>query len=331
MNKKVSIVTIGGGTGSYVVLRALKNLANISITSLVTTVDDGGIARKERDEFGLLLQSDLRKAIVALSPEDEESTLRELFTYRFDKGTGLEGVTLGNLIMAALSDLEGSQHIAIKKIQKLLNIQGKVVPITKDKTNILIELEDGKQIFGETSLDNVFWDGKKHIKKLQLVPKAKISKQAAKAIKDADFIFITPGDLYGSIIVNFCTQGFKSAIKESRAKLVYTCNLFTKYGQTYGYGALDHIKDLEKYMLKKIDIVILNSGSYHSESLVAYAKENAQPVVYNKNDLGDYKVYLADLLIGDTYSSQKGDKIARSLIRHDSKALKEVYREILNN
>lgn len=327
--KTINVVTIGGGTGSHTVLKALKKIEGINIEALVTTADDGGVARKERDEFGLLPQSDVRKAILALAPEDEESTIRELFNYRFDRGVGLEGVTLGNLILTALSDIKGSQREAIEKIQSILDIKGKVIPITEDKTNILITLSDNKQIFGEASLDNVFWDGKKRIKNIELVPKAKIAKKAARAIKNADFIFITPGDLYGSVIVNFKTKGFDKAISQSNAKIVYTCNLFTKFGQTYEYDVKKHLKDIEKHLGKKADILVLNNGKYSYKSLIAYSREKANPVTYDLTKLGKYKVYVADLLVKEIYTEQKGDKLTRSLVRHDPGALEAVYKEIL--
>ena len=245
-----NVVTVGGGTGSYVVLKALREIPNINITALLTTADDGGIAKKERDEFGILPQSDIRKALVALADTDKNNTLRELFTYRFSKGLGFEGTTLGNLILTALSEIKGNQYLAIKEIEKILNINGNVIPTTIENTNLLVTLEDGKEILGETNLDNVFWDGKLKIKNMQLFPKPKLFKDAKKAILSADYLIINPGDLYGSIIPNFIIEGFSKAVKNSDARIIYVCNVVTKYGQTYKYKALDHIKDLEKYLNK---------------------------------------------------------------------------------
>lgn len=326
-----NVVTIGGGTGSFVVLSALKNLPNVKITALVTTADDGGIARIERDQFGILPQSDLRKAIVALADNNENAILRKLFTYRFANGIGFEGNTLGNLILAALTDIRKNQRTAIKDVSKLLKIRGSVEPITLDKTNILITLSGNKQIFGETNLDNPFWDGTKKIKNIQLIPSPKISPHANKKIENADYIFITPGDLYGSVIVNFAVPGVAKAIKKSKAKIVYTCNLVTKYGQTYNYNANDHVTDIQKYLKKKIDIVVLNKGKIDSKTLINYAKEKSAPVTFKLQDFKNTKIYLTDLVDNNQIKAEKGDKLARSIIRHDPKKLQDVYKKIIFN
>ena len=327
--EKIKVVTIGGGTGSFIVLKALKRIKEVSITAVVTTADDGGVAKKERDEFGILPQSDVRKALIALSDEKTNSLIREIFTYRFSKGLGIEGTTLGNLILAALTDIKGSQYKAIEEIEKLLQIKGKVIPITLDKTNILVTLENNYQILGETNLDNVFWDGTKKIKNIELIPRAKIFNKASIQIKKADYIFLPPGDLFGSIIVNFRVEGFKKAIKKSKAKVVYTINLVTKYGQSYDFDAKEPIDEIEKYLNKRIDIIIINSSKLPKDALVEYAKENSYPVSYNLDNLREYKVFTADLISTEIKKQDRADKIKRSIVRHDAKALSQIYKKIL--
>lgn len=323
------VVTVGGGTGSFVVLQALRKIEDIEISALLTTADDGGIAKKERDEFGILPQSDIRKALVALADTNKNKTLRQLFTYRFSKGLGFEGATLGNLILLALSEIKGSQYAAIKEIEKILNIQGNVIPTTIDNTNLLITLEDGKEIFGETNLDTVFWDGTKRIKNIQLIPRATIFKDAKKALEQAEYIIINPGDLYGSVICNFVVSGFDKTIKKSKAKIVFICNLVTKYGQAYKYNVEDFVTDIEKYLGKKIDILILNNGKFTTEQLVSYAKEKSEPVTYNLKNLNKYKIYTTNLISQDIPTKAKGDKLERSLVRHNSQALYEVLKKVL--
>ncbi|MBP7859692.1 uridine diphosphate-N-acetylglucosamine-binding protein YvcK [Patescibacteria group bacterium] len=327
---ETNIVTIGGGTGTFVVLQALKELENVKLTALVTTADDGGIAKKEKDEFGVLPQSDVRKALIALSDEKENKIIRELFMYRFSKGVGIEGATLGNLLLTALTEILGDQFRAIEMAEKMLNIKGRVIPITLDKTNILITLENNQEIFGETSLDNVYWEGTQKIKNIDLVPKAKIFKNASDAVKNANYIFIPPGDLYGSIIVNFRVKGFLEALKRSKAKIIYTCNLVTKYGQTSGFGAKNHLNELEKYLGKKVDIVVLNTESINPKILVEYTKEKSEQVTYNIKELEEYKIYASDLVNDEVEQKQKGDKQNRNLLRHDINALTRIYKKILN-
>lgn len=324
-----SVVTVGGGTGSYVVLQALTKVKNINITALVTTADDGGIAKKERDEFGILPQSDIRKAIIALANKSKNKTLRELFTYRFSKGIGFEGATLGNLILTALCELKGSQYNAIKEIEKIFNIKGKVIPTTLDTTNILIKLSNNQEIFGETNLDTVFWNGKLKIKNIQLIPTPKIFIEAEKAIKNANFIIINPGDLYGSIIPNLVIKGFSEAVQQSNSKIVYICNLVTKFGQTYNYDVKDHIKDIEKYLSKKIDIVIVNNQKFTSFQAVSYLKENSEPVKLNLNSLNKYKVYATNLISEKQVAPAKGDKLKRSTVRHSVPSLTKVLDKVI--
>lgn len=324
-----NVVTVGGGTGSYVVLQALAKIKKISITALVTTADDGGIAKKERDEFGILPQSDIRKAIIALADKNKNRTLRELFTYRFSKGLGFEGATLGNLILTALCELKGSQYNAIKEIEKIFNIKGKVIPTTLDTTNILIKLSNNQEIFGETNLDTVFWNGKLKIKNISLIPTPKIFIEAEKALKNANYLIINPGDLYGSIMPNIIIKGFTQALKHVNCKIIYICNLVTKYGQTYNYDVKEHIKDIEKYLDKKIDIIGVNNQNFTTDQVITYLKENSEPVKLNLNKLRRYKVYATNLISDQEVKQVKGDKLKRSTVRHSVKTLTKVLKKVL--
>lgn len=323
------VVTVGGGTGSYVVLQALKNIDNINITALLTTADDGGIAKKERDEFGILPQSDIRKALIALADTNKNATLRKLFTYRFTKGLGFKGATLGNLILVALTEIKGNQFAAIKEIEKIFNIKGEIIPTTLDSTNLLLKLQNNQEIFGETNLDTVFWNGKLKIKKLSLIPTPKIYIKAKTALIKADYIIINPGDLYGSVISNIAIDGFAEAVKKSKAKIIYICNLVTKYGQTNNYDVKQHLVDLEKYLNKKIDLVIVNNQKFTSQQIIAYLKEKSEPVKLNLEKLNKYKVYATNLISEEKIEKQKGDKLPRSFVRHSIPALKNVLVKIL--
>lgn len=326
-----NVVTVGGGTGSYIVLQALAKIKSINIAALVTTADDGGIAKKERDEFGILPQSDIRKAIIALADKGKNKTLRELFTYRFTKGLGFEGTTLGNLILTALSEIKGSQYNAITEIEKIFGIKGKVIPTTLDATNILIELSNKQEIFGETNLDTVFWNGNLRIKNISLIPTPKIFNEAEKALKKANYIIINPGDLYGSIISNIAVKGFSKAVLKSHAKLIYICNLVTKYGQTSNYDVKQHLVDLEKYLNKKIDIVVVNNQKFTSQQIIDYLKEKSEPVKLNLEKLNKYKVYAANLISDEKIEKQKGDNLPRSFVRHSVPVLTNVLSKIIED
>lgn len=328
--KKLSspkIVCIGGGTGTFVALKGLKHYTH-ELSAIVSMSDSGGSNKRIRDEFGLLPTSDLRQCYVALSDENGGAgVLRKLFMYRFTKGQGISGMTFGNLFMAALSDILGSQEKAIKETGKILRIQGSVIPVTFTKTNLNAEYEDGTTADEEHFIDEPTHDGKTKITKVFLKPEAKSNPEAIKAIQNADMIVLGPGDLFTSVIPNLLVTGIAEAIKKSSAKKVYVMNLMTKFGQTYNFTALDHIKALETYLNQKINFVLINTKNLPENVLKVYAKYHELPVVDNLPKKSYYQVVRADVASGKNISRAAGDVLVRSLIRHDSGKL---ARSIIN-
>jgi len=316
------IVVIGGGTGTFTVLSGLKRFRNVELTAIVSMADSGGCNRILRDDFGLLPTSDIRQCLVALVNVNGDGDLwRKLFSYRFDKGVGISGMTFGNLFMAALSDILGSQTEAIKKTGEILKIKGKILPVSLDDVQLLATYENDSQIVGEHFIDEPKKEhnGKLHIKNLKTVPKGKVNSEAVLEIKRADFIILGPGDLYTSILANLVISGLSEAIVNSKAKLLYIVNLMTKYGQTYKMTASDHAKEIEKYLggkKERIDYVIINSGKIKEEILKKYQKENAD-AVYDDLEKTHYKVIKTDLLSSLLHQKISGDILKRSLIRHD--------------
>ncbi len=308
-----NIVVIGGGTGSYTVLKGLKEYAKeglCSITAVVTTMDSGGDTGRLRDEYGVLPPGDLRRCLVALSEETE--LMKELFQYRFPKGS-LEGRSFGNLFLTALADITGSDEESIKETSKILKIRGKVLPVTLDNVDLCAILEDGSVICGETNIDIPKHNPDLKIEKAYLDPKARAYKDTLKAIKNADSIVIGPGDLYTSIIPNLLVEGVSDAIRLSNAKKIYVCNLMTKYGETNNYTATDHIKTIERYLGKGvIGSVIVNSGKASKEALKEYVKEKAYQVDYNAQEI--YDLGIKEVVEADVMSK-------KILIRHDSKKI----------
>ena len=152
MNKMPKVVTIGGGTGSYTSLRGLKRFP-LRLTAIVNMIDDGGSSGILRDELGVLPPGDVRQCLVALS--ESSALLRKMFNYRFEEG-GLKGHSFGNIFLSALEKETGSMKKAISEVGKVLNIKGKVVPVTFTKTaQLCVDLADGKTIVGETHIDEV--------------------------------------------------------------------------------------------------------------------------------------------------------------------------------
>src|SRR3989344_2157203 len=153
LHNQVKVVVVGGGTGTFTILSGLKKYPQLDLSVIVSMMDDGGSNRVIRDEFGLLPTSDIRQCIVALSEEKPGDLLRKLFSYRYNAGTGISGMTFGNLFMAALTDIYGNQQIAIKKTCEFLDVKGKVIPVTFDKSHLVARYENGKQVMGEHDID----------------------------------------------------------------------------------------------------------------------------------------------------------------------------------
>jgi uncharacterized cofD-like protein len=320
MESSTKIVTIGGGTGTHTVLSGLKKYP-FDLTAIVTVADSGGSTGRLRDEFGALPVGDFRMALTALAATDEEADiLRELFLYRFNKGKdGLRGHNFGNLFLVAMADVLGSYEKAIEYASKILRINGTVVPITSAPVDLCAEYEDGSILEEEAVIDEPAegFNGKQRIVDLWIQPNLSITKEAMRAILEAEFIVLGPGDLYTSIFPNLVVKGTKAAIKKSRAKIIYVVNLITKYGQTYKFTARDHVDEITKYLEKSPDFVLVNSIELPERILKKYKEEKNFPVKDNLKKKEDFEVIRADVLVPREIQKREGDAVRRSLIRHD--------------
>lgn len=330
MNKKV--VVIGGGTGTYTALMGLKKYPILDLSVIVTMTDSGGSNRVIRDEFGLLPTSDLRQCMVALASDESDKLLRDLFTYRYSAGTGISGMTFGNLFMAALTDIYGSQEKAIKNTCELLHVGGQIIPVTYDNCHLVARYENGKQVLGEHYIEEpTDEDGEFNIVELEVFPKARANAKAITAIKNADLIVLGPGDLYTSILCNLVVGGVKEALKRSKAKKVYVLNLMTKFGQTNNLTAMGHIKEVEKYLGPGVlDYVLVNKAdSIPPKILRRYKEERAALVKDNLDNSVKSKIVRVSLISNKVYEKPKSDKLKRSLIRHDSTKLAKAIVSLL--
>lgn len=328
---KKKVVVIGGGTGTTAVLHGLKKYDDLCLSVIVSMTDDGGSNAVVRDEFGFLPLSDLRKSIIALSGT-RNGILRDVFTYRFDKGNGLKEHTLGNLIMMGLSEMTGSEVGAIEAAGKLFNVKGNIIPVTLDDVRLMVEYEDGTKVKGEHLIDEPEKkNADKRIKKFYTTPKAKAYKEAAKAIREADYIIAGPGDLYTSTLANIVVEGIPEAIKRNKGKFIFINNLMTKKGQTHGMRSSDIVAEITKYAKRKPDLVLLNSKKISNRVLKKYAGKDEHEIEDDINDKEvDYKVVRASVIADQEIASVKGDSLIRSIIRHDNVKLgKILYHKII--
>jgi len=264
------IICIGGGTGTFTLLNGLKNYTD-NLVALVSMADDGGSSGKLRDEYGILPPGDIRRCLIALSDDEKAKILRELFEVRFDK---IGNHNFGNLFLLALEKLTGSSALAIKEAEKILNVKGRVIPISVDNTRVSAELESGEVINGQT---NVSYNSTSKIKNLFLKPEAFIYIDARKELEsltEKDKIVICPGDLYGSIIPNFLIKGVKEAVANSKARKIYVCNLVTKQG-THGFKASNFVNEIERYLGCKLDVVICNTKQPSGRVVDKYKGEDS--------------------------------------------------------
>lgn len=330
--KNKNIVTIGGGTGSFMLLSGLKKYP-VNISAIVSMADDGGSTGVLRDELGVLPPGDVRQCLVALSESSKE--LRELMSYRFEKG-GLKGHSFGNLFLSALEKINGSFSKGVEEASKILNVKGEVIPVTDQDTNLYVQLKNGKIIKGEERVNHNFEIEKVGIKKKYLYPEAKASKKAIQKIMEADLIVIGPGNYYCSIVPNFLVKGISEAIIKSRAKVVFNCNLVNKEGHTESFTLEDYIDSIGKYIGKdRIDFVTFNNKKPNSNLVKKY--KNKKEFLVKIKDLRDrkrkYKIIKTDILSNKKVIYGKADVIAgqRAFIRHDSDKLAKIIFRILNS
>ena len=248
------IVVIGGGTGLSTMLRGLKQYSS-NLVAIVTVTDDGGSSGMVQRQLGVLPPGDIRNCIVALA--DEETLMTELLQHRFDNaGEGLTGHNLGNLFIAAMTDITGDFELAVKEISKVLAIRGRVLPATLERVSLRAEMEDGSIVDGETAIVGAH----KRIKRITLSQQdARALREALEAIQLAHAIVIGPGSVYTSIVPNLLVRGMSEALAASKALKIYVCNVMTQPGETDHFRASDHVKAVADHSGKKVfDYVLVN-------------------------------------------------------------------------
>ncbi|KKQ18954.1 MAG: hypothetical protein US45_C0037G0007 [Candidatus Nomurabacteria bacterium GW2011_GWA1_37_20] len=322
-----NIVTVGGGTGSYTVLSGLKNLENISLTALVSMADDGGSTGVLRDELSVLPPGDVRQCLVALS--EHSDVVRELMNYRFNDGT-LKGHSFGNIFLAALEKVTGDFVKGVEIASEILKVKGSVIPVTKNKAQLSIVLSDGTLIEGENKI-NHFNLQDNGIERIFYKDNVKLNKNAKHAISKADYIILGPGNYYCSIIPNLIVNGFREAISKSKAQIILPINLTNKLGHTTHWKVSNYVKDIELYLGKSLDIILVNNEAPSKEQIEHYELQEGDGVLV-PDDLKDQRIIRASLLshLFIIYSKTDTVQSIRSFIRHDSKKLAECIKKIIN-
>lgn len=322
-----NITIIGGGTGTYVVLSGLKNY-DYNLSAVVTSMDSGGSTGKLRDQYGVLPPGDVRQCLVALSEASE--LWRKLFLYRFEKGD-FKGHNFGNIFLTALEQVTAPNYQeVIDTASYILQTKGKVIPVTFDRVHLCAEYEDGETLMTEDLIDSAFHK-ESRIKKAFLKPDASSNPNAIEAIVSADYIIMGPGDLYTSIVPNLLVGGIKEAFVMTKAKIVLNINLMTKRGQTPNYTAVDHVRDLESYMGRQVDMVVMNNKKISKDVQEYYQGYGEGEVKDNLDTFSDHplEILRADLVAEQAFTTSMADVVVRSLQRHDPEKLAKVLSSVI--
>ncbi|MBQ2408154.1 MAG: YvcK family protein [Bacilli bacterium] len=279
MDKK-KVVILGGGTGLSFLLKGLK-MYPLDITAIVSVCDDGSSTGRLREEFNTPAVGDIRKVLVALS--ETEPLVEELLHYRFKTSSDLNGHAVGNLLLTAMANITGNMSDGIQSLSKVLNLKGKVLPLTEDNVVLVGKMEDGTIVEGEHHITMC----NKKIKSVSYKEKPVVTEEALQAIREADAIILSMGSLFTSIIPNLICKEIIKEIDKSTAKITYVCNLMTQPGETDDFTVSDHIKLLNSYLGKrKVDTVILNNKELDKELVAKYETlEQKDQVIYDKEKL----------------------------------------------
>ena len=322
-NEEQTLVTIGGGSGQFALLSGLRDLDGIKITAVVSMVDSGGSTGRLRDELGTLPPGDVLKCILALSPHHDIA--RILLLKRFTKDRRLQGHNAGNMLLTMLSQYTGSFPTGVQALAEILDAKGTILPVTIDRATLVAELTDGSRIYGETAIDIPRGTQREKIRNVFLVPhhsdSISVYPPVIKAINNADYVIIGPGDLFTSIIPNLIVPGVKEALQKTNATILYIINIMTKFGETHNFSGLDFMRKLEESIERQVDGIIYNSGKPDKKLVEQYMEQKAEFVEIDKNDdcWGNRSIYISNML-----------DIAGSILRHDSKKLAVLIQEIIS-
>lgn len=320
------VVIMGGGTGTFSVVTAIKPMP-VKISTIIAVSDSGGSTGRIRDEFGFQPVGDLRQSLAALADSKDQEWIQKILLYRFDKGSGLKGHNLGNLILTALQDLTGNTSKALDVATQTFGLKGKVIPVTEKNVDLVIHYEDGTEVKGEHQLDKIGGFPKKIIN-VELRPVCKINPEANEAIIDADYIIIGPGDLYASLMAVLVVPGVNESMKKSKAKTIYISNLMTRITQTHDLTSVGHLEIIENAIGQKVNKILVNSKIIPDEILKHYASQHEFPVI-NDFQKNHKRVLSADLISENISKKNYEDNTYRSLLRHDPDKLGVALKQIL--
>lgn len=326
------IVTFGGGTGHFSLLRGLVESNNPElISAVVGTWDSGGSSGRLRTELGVLPPGDIRQCLLALMEDPKQRQVaQKLFDDRLADIPGpLRGHSLGNLIAARLEHLYKGADRSVEAERLLFRIRARVLPVSISELNLMAKLEGGEELNGESSIDlrgeKKGYNPKQKIQRIYFETNADPNPEVINAITEAEKIIFSAGDLYTSILPHLLVAGVKEAIETSKAKVVLVLNLMTKVGETDNFKASDYLKAFMYYLgNKSIDYLVANSNGLDSEILKVYKKDRQQPVEIDTEAC--HKIAPNTKIVKESLAIYH---IREHLFRHDPEKLAKLLLELV--
>ncbi|MFN2443774.1 MAG: uridine diphosphate-N-acetylglucosamine-binding protein YvcK [Thermoanaerobaculia bacterium] len=322
------IVAIGGGTGLSTLLRGLKRYVDLEgpwsishLSAIVTVSDEGGSSGVLRKELSILPPGDVRNCIVALA--EEELLLSRVFNYRFSTESPLRGHSLGNLLLAALTDLTGNFESAILAASEVLAIRGEIYPSTLADIRVRAICTDGTELLGETAIAGDHFVGAAvplhaPIARITIEPADVVPvDRALEAIHEADLIVIGPGSLYTSILPNLVIPALGEAVRKARGLRVYICNVMTQPGETEGYSAEAHLRAIVDHSGLVADVVMIHERRPSEAILQMYAEKNQYPVAADIDAIAELGAtpFFADVVAEGNFVRHDSEALAQTLFR----------------
>ncbi len=318
-NKGPKVVVIGGGSGLNTVLRGLKNYTN-NITAIVTVSDYGKMPTNSRRQLNLLPVDDIKESLIALSYN--EDAMEAMLNLKFDQTSVLNTLSFGDIYLHSMKKLYGDFTESIEKCSDILNMVGKVLPVTLEEIKICAELENGMIVEEKDKIPQIVFDRVTKINRIYINPSNCIPAPGVlDAIKNADAIIIGPGSLYTNVIPNLLVKNVSKTIKESKAIKIYVNNIMTEPGQTDNYAISDHIQAIIDHAGKDIiDYCIYDTGEVIPEFVRRYNKKGQDLV---EQDVQKCKEKGVKLLQRDLSC------IIDDNVRHNPKAVAEAIVQII--
>ena len=315
--ERKNIVVIGGGNGTVAVLRALRNEQDVLLSAVVSVADAGGSSGILRRELGVLPPGDMLRAVLALSPYPFDLLKRIFYSNRFSDAGKLDGHNLGNLFLTLGAEYGGDFLSSLSALHQAVEAKGRVFPATLELADFAVRLQSGVVLLGEDKIDRPTGDRSDRIMKAWLEPRAVLYDEARRAIEEADYIILSPGSLYTSVIATLLPEGMKEAIANSCAKIIFCVpRCYEIEGEAGPRVLSEFVLEVERYLPRSANSILYNSASVTEERMGKYNEKKWGIIETDPQNLSERLVF------GRDYESVDGG--------YDVAKLTEALREVLD-